>query len=60
MQWGDTSFINDPVSSFIGKSSNANSFINLRKPNTKLIQTPSTYFDSRMMKVKILAEVYKR
>jgi hypothetical protein len=33
MQWGDTSFIGDSVSSFIGRSSGIyNNVINLRRP----------------------------
>lgn len=57
MQWGDASFVGDSVSSFIG-GGKSNNFINLRKrlPSFK----PSIYFDSRLMKIKILAEVHKR
>ena len=53
MQWGDTSFINDPVSNFMGRGSGIQSTINLRK--TKYSFKPLTSFDSRLMKIKILA-----
>lgn len=57
MQWGDTSFVADSVGSFIGKG-RGNDLINLRKrlPTFK----PSIYFNSRLMKIKILAEIHKR
>jgi hypothetical protein len=60
MQWGDTSFVSDSVSSFIGNSKIGQNFINLRRPINKLVHRPSTYFDSRFMKIKILSEINQR
>jgi legumain len=53
MQWGDTSFSSEPVSNFIGRGSGIKNSNNLRKP--KYSFKPSTSFDSRLMKIKILA-----
>lgn len=60
MQWGDTSFVSDSVSTFIGKTKINQNLINLRRPINKLVQKASTYFDSRFMKIKILSEINKR
>jgi hypothetical protein len=53
MQWGDTSFNSEPVSNFIGRGSSIKNSNNLRRP--KYTFKPSTSFDSRLMKIKILA-----
>lgn len=61
MQWGDISYVQDKVGSFIGKVSNLASYINLRRPlpSNKLPKS-SVNFDSRLMKIKILTETHKR
>lgn len=58
MQWGDTSFVDDAVSQYIGGRNKIGKAINLRKPI--LGYRPSTSFDSRLMKIKILTETFKR
>lgn len=61
MQWGDLSFVSDPASNFLGNGNSVESMINLRKPIFKgLFNKKSVNFDSRMMKIKILTETYKR
>lgn len=61
MQWGDVSFTSEPVSDFIGPSHP--SLINLRKPRRSLdnlFWRTSSSMDSRLMKIQILTEIYKR
>jgi len=63
MQWGDVSFTEDRVSSFIGRNGNNNrNFINLRRPFNKFDFMPksSHHIDSRLMKIKLLTEIHKR
>ena len=57
MQWGDLSYTTEPASNFIGTGAS----INLRKPlNKDFFNKKYSSYDSRMMKIKILTETYKR
>ena len=61
MQWGDVSFVSEPASNFIGNANVASDKLNLRIPIFKgLFNRKTVNFDSRMMKIKILTETYKR
>ena len=61
MQWGDLSFVSEPASDFIGNGDAAKALINLRRPIFKgLFNKKSVNFDSRLMKINILTETYKR
>lgn len=61
MQWGDLSFVKDTLSTFIGRGNGNENVINLRRPLPRLPKPHiASSIDSRLMKIKILAEVNKR
>lgn len=61
MQWGDLSYVQEKVGSFIGKVNRLVNYINLRRPRPSYKSPRSSVnFDSRLMKIKILTETHKR
>lgn len=60
MQWGDLSFVSSAASEFIGSGSKSEGVLNLKRPMEKLYNRKSATVDSRLMKIKILSEIYKR
>jgi hypothetical protein len=64
LQWGDKSFLSDPVSEYLSnKNRNIRSFFSFKMPIKRLMRNQydgEGNFDSRMNKIQLLSAVYAR